>query len=87
MKEVKGCCLTDKYTGYIRKLYRHSGRYYRIERTRRGNMYDIYVNEDRYARPEFDVVMCIGNMSVRAYNLKEVKELIDEYEVENPISK
>lgn len=63
------------------QLLKTNKRYYRIYRTAKGNMYDIFVNNSEYADPQFDEPMFFRNKRVREFTIKECRESIEIYEM------
>lgn len=67
--------------GFVEILYKTDKRYYRIVRARSGDMYQIYLNNSEYGRPEYDEKMYYKNRQVREYTIKDCKESIKVYEM------
>lgn len=67
-----GCCA---------QLLKSNKRYYRIYRTSKGNMYDVFVNNSEYGESQFDEPMFFKNRRVREWTIKECKESIQIYEM------
>ena len=78
LKEVAKTKTSD---GYCEILYKSGKRYYRIIRTYKGNMYDIYVNDSEYGEPKYDREMYYNNRKVREYTIAECKESIKVYDM------
>ena len=69
--------------GYCEQLFKTDKRYYRIVRTRKGNWFDIYVNNSEYGEPSEDEKMYFNNIPVRESTIKECKESIKVYDMLN----
>lgn len=76
MKEIA----KNKYEGYIEILYKTAKRYYRIIRTKSGNMFDIYANDSKYGEKKYDYEMDYQNRTVKEWTIKDCKKSIIEYD-------
>lgn len=74
---------TTGENGYKEQLLKSNKRYYRIVRTRSGEMYSIYVNDSEYGEPEYDKPMYFDNRRVREYTIAECKESIKIHDMLN----
>ena len=70
-------------SGYCEQLFKTDKRYYRIVRTRSGEMYNIYTNESTYGEKDYDKEMIFDNRVVREFTIKDCKESIKMYDIIN----
>lgn len=78
---LKRIANTKDAAGYVEQLFKTNKRYYRIIRTRNGEMYSIYVNESEYGEPKYDIPMDFNKRTVREYTIAECKESIKIYDM------